>query len=204
MIFYDYYGATDDEVRAFVREMELGRLVTVSADGHPHIGLYPFVFFDDYIEIHLNARDEQVADLAAHPQCVFEVDEVLADIPSYWVHPENASMATAYHQTVIFDCTSTMTADGDVLAAQQSRVMDRYQPEGGFRPITIDDPMYRGMLGMLVAIRLDIVRCTAKFKIGQNRPPEIRARIIDKLKGRGRVRDGRAAAALQRTLDAGT
>jgi len=203
VIFYDYYGASDDEVRAFVREMELGRLVTVSADGQPHIGLYPFVFFDEYIEIHLNARDEQVADLTAHPQCVFEVDEVLADIPSYWVHPENASMATAYHQTVIFDCTSSMTADGDVLAAQQSRVMDRYQPEGGFRPITIDDPMYHGMLGMLVAIRLDIVRCTAKFKIGQNRSPEIRARIVEKLKDRGRVRDGRAAAALQRTLDAG-
>jgi predicted FMN-binding regulatory protein PaiB len=203
VIFYDYYGATDDEVRAFVREMELGRLVTVSADGQPHIGLYPFVFFDDYIEIHLNARDEQITDLTAHPQCVFEVDEVLADIPSYWVHPENAAMATAYHQTVIFDCTSTMSADGEVLAAQQARLMDRYQPEGGFRPITIDDPMYSGMLGMLVAIRLDIMRCTAKFKIGQNRSPEIRARIVEQLTERGRVRDGRAAAALQRTLDAG-
>jgi predicted FMN-binding regulatory protein PaiB len=203
VIFYDYYGATDDDVRAFVREMELGRLVTVSADGRPHIGLYPYVFFDDYIEIHLNARDEQIADLTARPECVFEVDEVLADIPSYWVHPENAAMATAYHQTVIFDCTSTMTADGEVLAAQQSRLMDRYQPEGGFRPIAIDDPMYSGMLGMLVAIRLDIVRCTAKFKLGQNRSSQIRARIIEELTARARVRDGRAAAALQRTLDAG-
>src|SRR5215510_8513416 len=44
VIFHEYY--TDipaEEVERFVDAQELGRLVTVGADGTPHIGLYPFV-----------------------------------------------------------------------------------------------------------------------------------------------------------------
>jgi uncharacterized protein len=203
MIYYDYYGASQADVVDLVNGMELGRLITVSPDGLPHVGLYPFVYFTEYIEIHLHVDDEQLVDLATNARCVFEVDEVLADIPSYWVHPENAGMATAYHETVIFECAATTSADGAALAEQQGRLMARYQPEGGFREVSVDDPMYKGMLGVLVAIRLDIVSCKAKFKIGQNRPPEVRASIVSKLRERGRPRDGLAAAALQRTLDAG-
>ena len=58
MIFYDYYGdVPSDTVDAFVRERELGRLVTVSADGSPHIGLYPFLYRGTTIEMHLNRAD---------------------------------------------------------------------------------------------------------------------------------------------------
>src|SRR5262245_31836103 len=91
VIFYDYYSdVPSDTVDAFVREREMGRLVTVSAAGSPHIGLYPFIYRGTAIEMHLNRADEQFADLASRPQCVFELDDILAVIPSYWVHPENA------------------------------------------------------------------------------------------------------------------
>ena len=92
------------ELRTFVTQQQLGRLVTVSADGQPHIGLYPFVFLDDRIEMHLHRNDEQLADLVGNPRCVFEVDEVLGSIPSHWGHPTNAMFATSYHRTVIFEC----------------------------------------------------------------------------------------------------
>ena len=42
---------------------------------------------------------------------MLEVDEVLGVIPSYWVHPEYAGSATAYHRTVIFECTARVAAD---------------------------------------------------------------------------------------------
>jgi predicted FMN-binding regulatory protein PaiB len=203
MIFHGYYtDVPPDEVDRFVRSQEMGRLVTVGADGTPHIGLYPFAYDGAAIETHLVRRDEQMEDLRVRPRCLFEVDEVLGVIPSYWVDPENAVMATAYHRTVIFDCEATISEDAAVLAAQQSRLLGRYQPEGGFRPVTPDDPLYRGAIAHIAAVRLGVRARRLKFKLGQNRPLDTRAKIVEELRKRGRPNDQRAADALQWTIDA--
>lgn len=202
MIFYDLYADVPDEtVDDFVRGRELGRLVTVSPDAVPHIGLYPFRYEGSRIEMHLHRSDEQLADLAARPRCVFEVDEVLGVIPSYWIHPEDAILATAYHRSVVFDCDATLSEDAAVLAEQQMRLMARYQPEGGFRPLAPDDPMYRENLGRIAAVRLAVRSRRVKFKLGQNRPPEVRASVARALRERGRPKDAAAAAALEWTLE---
>jgi uncharacterized protein len=200
MIFHDVY--TDiprEEIDRFVGSQELGRLVT-AADGPPHIGLYPFVYDGSAIEVHLVRTDEQIADLRAQPRCVFEVDEVLAVIPSYWVHPESGAVATAYHRTVIFECEATISDDPAMLAEQQTRLMARYQPEGGFRALAPDDPLYRGALAHIAAVHLRITACRPKFKLGQNRPVDARARIVNALRTRGRRDDARAADALAWTI----
>jgi predicted FMN-binding regulatory protein PaiB len=202
VIHYEYYADIPPAVvDAFVGEREMGRLVTVSGESVPHIGLYPFAYESDRIELHLNRADEQLVDLAARPRCVFEVDDVLGVIPSYWVHPESAVMATAYHRTVIFDCQATLSDDAGVLAEQQMRLLARYQPEGGFRPVSPDDPLYRGAIAHIAAVRLDIVSRRVKFKLAQNRSVETRATIVAELRKRGRPNDARAADAIQWTID---
>jgi predicted FMN-binding regulatory protein PaiB len=202
MIFHDIYtNVPADEIDRFVRSQELGRLVTVSADGTPHLGLYPFTYDGAAFEVHLVRRDEQIADLQARSRCLFEVDEVLGTIPSYWVDPDNAIMATAYHRTVIFECDATVSGDAGELAAQQMRLLARYQPEGGFRPVTADDPMYRGAIEHIAAVRLDVRACRAKFKLAQNRPANVRARLVEALRKRGRPGDERAAGALLWTIE---
>ena len=105
-------------------------------------------------------------------------------------------MATAYHRTVTFECRVTTDEDGSALAAQQNRIMQRYQPEGGYRTIDAGDEMYAGMLGMLVALRLEVVVCRAKFKLAQNRSDQQRQAVIDHLRARRRPYDHAAADAL--------
>ena len=201
MIFHDVYtNVPRTEIDRFVRTRELGRLVTVTADGTPHLGLYPFTYDGAAFEIHLVRRDEQTADLTARPRCMFEVDEVLATIPSYWVDSENAIMATAYHRTVIFECRAEVSEDVAALAEQQGRLLGRYQPEGGFRPVTVADPMYKGALHYLAAVRLTVERTRVKFKLAQNRPPDSRRAIIAELRRRNRPTDASAAEALEGTL----
>jgi predicted FMN-binding regulatory protein PaiB len=203
MIFHDYYAKIDaQEIERFVQSQEMGRLVSVGAGGMPHVGLYPFVYGGQTIDLHLVRADELVADLKARPQCVFEVDEVLGVIPSYWVHPEYAGSATAYHRTVIFECSATVVEEPAAVAAQQLDLLARYQPEGGFRALRPDDPLYRGALAQLAAVRLTISQVRPKFKLGQNRPAETRRKVITHLRERGRPNDARAADALESTLDA--
>jgi predicted FMN-binding regulatory protein PaiB len=197
VIHYDYYSdIPDDLIDAFVREQELGRLITVADDGAPHLGLYPFAYDGRAIEIHLNRADDQFAHLQARARCAFEVDEVLATVPSYWVDPDSAVAATAYHRTVLFECECAMISrEPAVLAAQQTRLLARYQPEGRFRAVTPDEPIYRGAFRVIAAIRLSIVGRRVKWKIGQNRDAEKRARVAAELRKRGRPRDARAAEA---------
>jgi predicted FMN-binding regulatory protein PaiB len=205
MIFHPYYSDVPPAaIERLVDSQELGRLVTVGADGMPHIGLYPFVHDGRTVDLHLVRADEQVADLRARPVCVFEVDEALGVIPSYWVHAEYAGSATAYHRTVIYECVATVAEDPEVVAAQQRRLLDRYQPEGGYRPLDPADPLYRGALGQLAAVTLRITRCRPKFKLGQNRPVETRRAVIAELRRRGRPSDARAADALEWTITGDT
>jgi predicted FMN-binding regulatory protein PaiB len=201
VIFHDVYAQVPpEEIERFVAAQELGRLITVGAAGTPHVGLYPFVRAGETIDLHLVREDELAVDLAARPRCVFEVDEILGVIPSYWVHAEYGGSATAYHRTVIFECQATVLEDPVAVAAQQVRLLARYQPEGGFRALDPNDPLYRGALGQLAAVRLGIQVTRVKFKLAQNRPPEARRRVIAELRRRGRPADARAADALEWTL----
>jgi predicted FMN-binding regulatory protein PaiB len=201
-MFYDYYAEVpEDELRAFVTQQQLGRLVTASADGQPHIGLYPFIFLGDRIEMHLHRNDEQLADLTTNPRCAFEVDEVLGSIPSHWVHATNAMFATAYHRAVIFECEAAVSGEGEVLAAQQQRLMQHYQPEGAHAPVTADHAMYRGAFKEIRALTLTVRARKVKWKLGQNRKPEQLQKLIGELRRRGRATDAAAADALQWSLD---
>jgi transcriptional regulator len=202
MIFYDYYADIPENVlRAFVSSQQLGRLVTASTEGEPHIGLYPFLFLDDRIEIHLHRNDEQLADLATNQRCAFEVDEVLGSIPSHWVHPANAMFATAYHRCVIYQCEAQVSDDPEVLAAQQQRLMQHYQPDGGHTSVTTEHAMYRGPFREIRALTLTVRARKVKWKLAQNRTREQREKVISELRARGRPTDGAAADALQWTLD---
>ena len=80
-------------------------------------------------------------------------------------------------------------------------MLARYQPEGGFRPVTADDPLYRGAIAHIAAVRLDIRARRAKFKLAQNRPLDARAKIVEELRKRGRPNDARAADALAWTIE---
>jgi uncharacterized protein len=201
VIFHAYYADIPAaQVDGFVDAQELGRLITVGADGTPHVGLYPFVRSERTVDLHVVREDEVAVDLRARPRCVFEVDEPLGVIPSYWVHAEYGGSATAYHRTVIFECTASVVDDPAAVAAQQQRLMARYQPEGRFRAIDVDDPLYRGALRQLAAVRLAVERVRTKFKLGQNRPPETRRQVVQFLRERGRPNDARAADALESTL----
>ena len=202
MIFYDYYADVPEEtLNEFVKGQQLGRLVTADASGQPHIGLYPFLFLGQSIEMHLHRNDEQLADLAANARCAFEVDEVLGSIPSHWIHPANAMFATAYHRVVIFECEAVVSDDPEVLAAQQQRLMQYYQPDGGHTPVSTEHAMYRGPFREIRALTLNVRARKVKWKLGQNRKPEQLQHVIAELRKRGRPTDPAAADALQWSLD---
>jgi len=110
-------------------------------------------------------------------------------------------IATAYHRTVIFECDATVSEDGEVLAAQQQRLMQHYQPDGGHTPVSTEHAMYRGAFKEIRALTLTVRARKVKWKLGQNRKPEQLQKLIGELRQRGRATDAAAADALQWSLD---
>jgi transcriptional regulator len=126
---------------------------------------------------------------------------VLGSIPSHWVHASNAMFATAYHRAVIFECEAAVSGDGEVLAAQQQRLMQHYQPDGGHATVTTEHAMYRGAFKEIRALTLTVCARKVKWKLGQNRKPEQLMKVIGELRQRGRPTDAAAADALQWSMD---
>ena len=167
MIDYPFYRPTPDEAAAFIASQRMGRLVTASADGCPHIGLYPFVPVGDAVELHLVKGDMQVGDIRQNAKVVFEVDEILAFMPSYLEHPESGQKADHFYRTVIVEGEARIAQEPEAVADHLNRLITRYQPEGGYRPVTATDPMYTPGVGRLVMIRVEPTRVWGKFKLGQ-------------------------------------
>lgn len=66
-----------------------------------------------------------------------------------------------------------------------SALMEKLQPEGGYAPITPEDPAYRAELKAVSVVRLTVHERTAKFKFGQNLKEEGRTGILEGLQKRG-------------------
>jgi predicted FMN-binding regulatory protein PaiB len=200
MIDYPFYRPTPAELAEFVASQTMGRFITVSADGRPHVGLYPFVTVGDAIELHLVKGDAQVSDIRQNAEVVFEVDEVLSFVPSYFEHPERAQSADHFYRTAIIEGLAHIANGPDAVADHLNRLIARYQPEQGYRPVTATDPMYAPGVARLVMIRIEPTRVWGKFKLGQQLAVEDRVRVSKAIRARNAAGDQHAADLSDETL----
>jgi uncharacterized protein len=200
MIYHRFYEAPEADVADLIANHIAGRLITVGDDGTPHVGVFPFLHRTGCIEVHLAEGDEQLADLRRGSSCVFEVGDVLAYVPSYWEDEHNASGADIYHRTVVIEGAAELLVTPDAVAEHLRNLLSRYQPEGRYVGVDTHNEMYARMLPRLTLVRLTIGRVRSKFKLGQQRPVDMRQRIIAELRQRSRPADHVAAEAVSRTL----
>jgi len=201
VIFHsDYDNVSNEAIERFIDSVPMGRLLTVGEDGIPHLGLFNFVYYKQRIELHLVRRDEQCLDLSLRPRCIFEVDEYLTSIPSHWLHPDYAGVATSYHRAVILECNGSLYSDPATQVAYQTRLLHKYQPEGGYRTLSVDDPLYRGAWERLYSVGLEVTACRIKFKLGQNRTESERRTIVQRLRQRDDRGDRHATDLIERSM----
>jgi uncharacterized protein len=200
MIYHRYYEAPEADVTDLIANHIAGRLITVGDDGIPHVGVFPFLHRPECIELHLAEGDEQLADLRRGSSCVFEVGDVLAYVPSYWEDEHNASGADIYHRTVVIEGAPELLVTADAVAEHLRNLLSRYQPEGRYVAVDAANGMYAAMLRRLTLVKLSVARARSKFKLGQQRPVDMRQRIIGELRQRNRSSDHLAADAVSRTI----
>lgn len=184
------YHMTTDQALAYLAGAPYVHLASTTADGAPVLRAVHGVVVDGWLAFH-GAPDGEKLEILGRP-CVVSAEEIVAEIPSYWLDPERACPATTYYLSAQAHGIVEEVADVAWKARALQALMARYQPEGGHAPITADDPRYRAAVKGLLVARVPLDRVTGKAKLGQNRKADDLGRVVAALWQRGRPGDLRA------------
>lgn len=170
-------------------EQAHGFLAFVRPDGSPGLVALNFVRVGETIYFHGATEGEKVQSLEREPRVTFMVADAFSLVPSYFRDPERACPATQYYKAVVVHGEARIVEDLEERAMALGALMDKLQPEGGYRPIRAKDPLYRKAVATTGVVALPIAEITAKFKFGQNLPKRKRAVVAERLAARATGRD---------------
>ena len=184
------YRGEEQEARELFTRAPVIHLATTGEDGLPILRTLHAVLDGEALYFHGAPAGEKMRGIGR--PAVVSVEETVASIPSFFIDPERACPATTYYLSAQGHGPIEEVTDLETKARVLADLMTKYQPEGGHVPIRASDPLYRkAVAGLLVArVRLDRIDC--KVKLGQNRAPEERTRILERLWERGTEQDVRA------------
>ncbi|KIL39101.1 flavin-nucleotide-binding protein [Gordoniibacillus kamchatkensis] len=177
------------EIDEFLQEMSFGYLGTYGEDGWPHITPLNYTYQNGYIYFHGSKKGAKMDEILASHKVSFAVAKEFAIIPSYFSDPRQACPATAYFKSVHIRGFAERVEDLHEKALALSGLMEKLQPEGGYAPITPDDPKYVGELKAVSVVKISIDSLTAKFKFGQNLKGGRRTKVMEGLMERGGAED---------------
>jgi nitroimidazol reductase NimA-like FMN-containing flavoprotein (pyridoxamine 5'-phosphate oxidase superfamily) len=182
-----------------LKSAEIGSLCFNGPDGFPRITPLNFVY-DGRILWHGAVAGERFDCLLRDPRATFCAVAAQAYVPSHLLSEENATNATAAFKSVIVRGRCQAIDDPGEKCAVLNALMDKYQPEGRFRRVTPDDPLYVKVLAATGVFALQAEHRTGKFKLAQNKPAEARKKIADWLPSRGLPQDLLIAGEIRKTL----
>lgn len=192
------YAGEAEEGRALLERAPVVHVATTDGEGRPILRVVHAVLEGDLVAFHGAPAGEKMAGLGR--RAVASAHETIAEIPSWFLDPERACPATTYYVSAQVEGVLEEIEDPATKARILQRLMEKYQPEGGHVPIDLGasaalyDKAVRGLL--VAAVRVESLAC--KAKLGQNRRPEERARVIEQLWRRGRPGDVAAVDLLVR------
>jgi uncharacterized protein len=179
---------------------EVGYLGLVTADGTPRVVPLNFAAIAQTIYFHGALAGEKFDLLQDAPRVSFMMALPFSVLPSYWLSPDHACPATHFFKSVDARGICKPCNDlADTARCLQS-LMEKYQPEGRFTPLSADDPLYARALRTVGAFRIDVESWTGKVRFGVNETEDVRRTLIARLRERQGPWDLETAAEIEKTF----
>jgi nitroimidazol reductase NimA-like FMN-containing flavoprotein (pyridoxamine 5'-phosphate oxidase superfamily)/ribosomal protein S18 acetylase RimI-like enzyme len=192
----DIYRMTQKEAIDFLRSAPVIHFASINQAGLPVLRTVHGIVVDDYIAFHGSPVGEKT-ECEARP-VVLSAEEIIAEIPSYFIDPIKACPATTYYRSVQVHGVLEPIEDLEERARVLQTLMEKFQPEGGYTTITAEDPMYKGAVKNLMLNKVSLQSIDGKAKLGQNRKPEELQKVIEALWRRGSSQDLKAIELVRR------
>lgn len=181
----DYEMTEREQIELLLASAGHGYLGAIRADGWPLVVPLNFVYADGRIYLHGAPEGEKMAAIERDDRVTFTVVADYALIPSYFRDPRYACPATQYYKAAMVRGRARVVEETDEKARALQALMEKLQPEGGYVPITADEPLYRKSFKTTAVIAIEVEQMTGKFKFGQNLPSSKRDAVAERLEARG-------------------
>jgi nitroimidazol reductase NimA-like FMN-containing flavoprotein (pyridoxamine 5'-phosphate oxidase superfamily) len=147
-----------------------------------------FARIGEDIYFHGALSNRKMKALRANPQVSFSVVESYAVIASFFSSTEgSACPATHFFKSVSIDGVASIVESREEKAAMFTTLMQKLQPEGGYKPFT--EESYDKVLRATAVVKITPSTTRAKFKFGQHLDEERFEMIITHLQQRGTAKD---------------
>lgn len=167
------------------RDADVGYLSLVTPGGWPRSVALNFAVSGETVYFHGALAGEKCEAIGAGVKAGFTMVKPYSYIPSYFTAPDHACPATHFFKSVEIKGRCEPVTDPAEKARGLQALMDKYQPEGRFKPLDPADPAYRKAIERVGVFRVVPDSWTAKRKFGQNEPKRVREMIIAGLRTRG-------------------
>ena len=141
----------DSKVMTLLASATIGRLATTGPDG-PMIKPVNFIYLDDCFYFHSALVGEKIEHIKADPRVAFQVERVLEYIPA----GEKPCKASQAYECVIAVGGAEMVEEPMEKVRILNALMEKHQPEGGYRPVSEPDA------ATVAVIRVVVEKMTAK------------------------------------------
>ena len=153
-----------EKIIEFLSSQQTGRIASIDDDGFPQIIPMNFVFINGAVYMHSHTRGEKLDNIRRNQKVGFEVDKSLEFLPSYFSDPTDASLADTLYISVVIKGNASIVSDKEEKTNVLNGLMEKYQPEGGYEPISPDMDVLKGV----EVIKIVPKSLKGKYKIGQN------------------------------------
>ncbi len=166
-----------EKIKEFLDAEHVGRIASIDETGYPQIIPMNFVFLNDAIYLHSHIRGEKLDNIKRNDKVGFEVDRELEFLPSYFEDPKDASLADTLYISVVIKGSASIVEEKNEKALALNGLMKKYQPEGGYEPLTPEMDVIDEVA--IIKVIPDSIR--GKYKIGQNLRKGERADLAKKI-----------------------
>jgi len=174
-------------IKGVLENTEFGTLA-LCFENKPYSLPLNFVEFNNDIYFHGAKKGKKIDYIKENSFASFSAVESISFLPSYFsTADENASPATHMYKSVIIDGIIEIVEDYDVKSLALSALMEKYQKEGGYKPL--NDEIYKKIINATGLYKLTPIETSAKFYLGQNFNEKRFQRVCEHLKQRGEKED---------------
>ena len=169
----------------------IGHVASVTPEGIPEVLPFNYVRVGEELIMHGSPKGFLAKNWGRTVR--FLAYDRVTWIPSTWRHPKLACPATTYYRSVSvvgkLESVQSLTLKAEFLQG----FMERYQPEGGYKPIKARSKLYQGPLEALAVSSLPIKEIRCKVVMAQHLSEQQRRSVYEGLIQRDRPGDRECA-----------
>jgi len=114
---------------------EVIHLATLKEDGAPTLRPVNFLYWDGKVYVHTGPKSGKIAQIRRDPRVCLEIEQIIKYVPA----KDNPCTATYSCRSIVAEGEARLVAGKEKKCEILQKMMEKYQPEGGFRPLSIDD-----------------------------------------------------------------